>query len=49
MHVEIIPIIVLSLGAIYARSLEALRNLLLCNDIEMKRIGRWLSEAVIMR
>jgi sialic acid synthase SpsE len=38
MHVEIIPIIVSSLGAVHARSLEALRNLLLCDDKAMKKI-----------
>jgi hypothetical protein len=48
-HVEIIPIIVSSLGAVHARSIEARRNLLLCNDKEMKRIGRQLSETVIIR
>jgi N-glycosylase/DNA lyase len=48
MHVEIIPIIVSSLGAVHAKSLETLRNLLSCDDKEMKRIGRQLSEAAIM-
>jgi hypothetical protein len=39
MHVEIIPIIVSSLGTAYARSLEVLINLLLCDDKVMKKIG----------
>jgi hypothetical protein len=45
---EIILIIVSSLRAVYARSLETLRNLLLCDDKKMKRIRRRLSEATIM-
>jgi hypothetical protein len=48
-RVEIIPIIVSSLGAVPARSTEALRNLLSCNDKAVKKIGRWPSEAAIMR
>jgi hypothetical protein len=40
--------IISSLGAVYARSLEAMRSLLLCNDKEIKKIGRRLSEAIIM-
>jgi hypothetical protein len=47
-YVEIIPIIVLSLEAVHTRPLEAFRNLLLCDDKEMKRIRRRLSEAAIM-
>jgi hypothetical protein len=45
---EIIPIIVSPLGAVHARSIEALRNLFSCNDKKMKKIGRRVSEAVIM-
>jgi hypothetical protein len=48
MHVEIIPIIISSLGAVHARSLEALRNLRLSDDKAMKKIGRGLSEAAII-
>jgi hypothetical protein len=48
MPVEIIPIIVSSLRAVYARSLEAFTKLLLCDHKQMKRIGRRRSEAEIM-
>jgi hypothetical protein len=47
MYVEIIPIIVSSLGAVYKRSVEALGNLLLCVDRKLKQIGRRLSEAAL--
>jgi hypothetical protein len=48
-HVEIILIIVSSLGAIHARSLEALRNFFFCNDKKIKRIARPLSQTLIVR
>jgi hypothetical protein len=48
MHMERIPVIAASLGAVHPRSLEALRNLLLCDDKEMKRIARHISKAAIM-
>jgi hypothetical protein len=48
MNMEIISIIVSSLGAVHARSFEALRNLLLSNDKKTEKIGRRLSEAAIM-
>jgi hypothetical protein len=48
MDVQIISIIVSSLGAIYDRLLEALRALLQCGDNRnMKILGRRLSEAAI--
>jgi hypothetical protein len=37
-HVKIIPMIVSSLGAVHSRSLEALRNLLLCDDRAMRKL-----------
>jgi hypothetical protein len=49
MHVEKIPIIISSLGGVHARSPEALRNLVLCDDKEIKKIGRPRSEAAIAR
>jgi hypothetical protein len=49
MQVEIIPMIVSSLGAVHTRSLEALRKLRLSHDKEMKGIARRVSEAAIMR
>jgi hypothetical protein len=49
MNVQIIPIIVSSLGAVYEKSFEALRALLGggCLDKTMKIIGRRLSEAAV--
>jgi hypothetical protein len=49
MDVQIIPIIVSSLGAVYEKSFEALRALLEggCLDKTMKIIGRRLSEAAV--
>jgi hypothetical protein len=47
MQIEIIPIIVSLLGAVHARSFEAFRNLFLCNDKAMKKIGRRLTEATV--
>jgi hypothetical protein len=46
-HMEIISIIVWSLGAAYARSLEPCRHLFLCDDKAMKKAGRQLSEAAM--
>jgi hypothetical protein len=45
--VEIIPIIVSSLGAVHKRSIEALESLLLCDDKKLKKIGRRLSEEAL--
>jgi hypothetical protein len=47
MRVEIILVIVSSLGAVNPESLEALRTLLFYGDKGMRKIGRQLSEAVI--
>jgi hypothetical protein len=47
MNVEIIQVVVSSLGTVYAQSLDALKTLLLCKDRIMKKIGRQLSEAAI--
>jgi hypothetical protein len=48
MHIEIIMTKISSRRAVHVRSLEVLRNLLLCNDKEMKRIRRRLFEEAIM-
>jgi hypothetical protein len=42
MQLETIPIMIWSLGAVRARPLGALRNLLFCDDKAMKKIGRRL-------
>jgi hypothetical protein len=47
MPVEIIPIIVSSLGAVHKRSIEALESLLRCDDKKLKKIARRLSEAAL--
>jgi hypothetical protein len=47
-QMEIIPLIVSSRGSMSGRSLETFRNLLLCNDKKMKKIGRRRSEVPIM-
>jgi hypothetical protein len=49
MHVNIFPIIISPLGAVHARSLEALQNVKLCDDKAMKKIENPLSEAAIAR
>jgi hypothetical protein len=46
-RVETILIIVSSLHAMHARSRDALRNILLCDDKKTKKIRRRLSEAAI--
>jgi hypothetical protein len=48
-HLEIISIMFSSLGTVYTRAFEALRNLLFCDDKKMKRIERRLSQAAFMR
>jgi hypothetical protein len=48
MSVEIIPTIVSPLGSVCARSLEAIRNLPVGNDTEMKRTGKRRSTGAIM-
>jgi hypothetical protein len=40
-------VIVSSLGAVYSKTMMALKKLLKCDDHQVKRIGRKMSEAVI--
>jgi hypothetical protein len=47
MPVEIIPVIVSSLGATHEHPLKDLSILIMCGENEMNRIGRNLSEAAI--
>jgi hypothetical protein len=46
-RVEIIPVIVSSLGAVHAQSLQGLKPLILYEDKTTKKMGRRLSEAAI--
>jgi hypothetical protein len=49
MEAKIILIIISSLGAVHAKSLEALQSLLMCDDKKMKIIGRRMWEVAITR
>jgi hypothetical protein len=46
-RVRVSPIIVSSMGAIYAPSLKALKKILQCNDRELRKVGRQMSDTVI--
>jgi hypothetical protein len=45
--VNLTPIIVSSMGAVYGPSLKALKTILGCNDRELQTLGRRMSDAAI--
>jgi hypothetical protein len=47
MQIDIIPVIVSSLGAVHKQSLRELARLFMCDEKEEMKIGRKLSEAAI--
>jgi hypothetical protein len=48
MRTRVIPIVVSSFGAVYTESMKLLKKLLKCEDKKLKKIGRRMSDAVII-
>jgi hypothetical protein len=46
--VKVIPVIVSSMGAVYAKTMTMLKKLLKCEDKKLKKIGRKISEAAMI-